>query len=239
MKNKICMMLVMCMVMLLSGSAHATIADWQTLAASTTGNVVNDSGLGDGVTGGTGYVFDGTASIAYDYGTLNVNPAAADNGSAIEAIFNLSDPGDWDHMIEQNGWNNAEVMRLNHETWANGGIGISYPGKGDFGFGMTGIDDTDVHVVWVSNADTTMTVYVDGVDVGSTPGGTDLWLNGGLGRLGGLIDEAYVTGTIYGIASYDQALTSGQVTALYNAVPEPATMLLLGLGGVLLRRKKR
>ncbi len=47
-------------------------------------------------------------------------------------------------------------------------------------------------------------------------------------------------GTIYGVGTYDRALTADEIDGLAVAagLPEPATMLLLGLGGVLIRRRK-
>ncbi len=193
------------------------VSAWQIQAAGTSGNVVNDSGDGDGVTGGAGYVFDGTASIAYDYGQLNASTTAHDDGSTIEALFNLADPGQYDHMIDQTGWG-TDRIRLNHETWTStdgAGIGISYPGGVDYSWGVS-VNDTDVHVVWRENGDGTVNLFVNGVDLGASSY-SNFWLNGGVGTLGGLAGDGFVTGTVYGVGTYDRALTGAEITDLFNA----------------------
>jgi N-acetyl-beta-hexosaminidase len=212
-----------CLAVALTASAYAApdLTTWQAQAQATSGNVVNDTGLGDGVAGGAGYVFDGTASIAYDYGQLNVSNTAHDDGSTIEAIFNLTDPGQYDHMIDQTGWG-IDRIRLNHETWSatNGiGIGISYPGAIDYSWGVS-VNDTDVHVIWRENGDGTVNLFVDGVDLGASSY-SNFWLNGGVGTLGGLAGEGFVTGTVYGIATYDRALTAAEIDALIGLEPPP------------------
>jgi len=69
--------------------------------------------------------------------------------------------------------------------------------------------------------------------------------DGGNGYLGsgnnGTLDAA--TGTVLGVASYDQPLSNQEVSDLYasfTTVPEPSAAALLGLGGValILRRRK-
>ena len=96
-----------------------------------------------------------------------------------------------------------------------------------------------VHVAFVARSDNTGDLYLNGVSVPSGPWITD----GGVvsdtpfsvigskyrsnrptdyaGFAGALIDDVYV---------YDRALSSAEVLALYSAVPEPNTALLLGLG---------
>jgi hypothetical protein len=95
--------------------------------------------------------------------------------------------------------------------------------------------------------ETTAAIYMDknlkGTHVFAgqiTPNTADIWKTILLGAGGndyfyfngyeGLMDE---------VAIYDYALTPAQITAHYNELPEPTTIALLGLGGLLLRRRKR
>ncbi len=224
-------------VMCVTISASADIAAWQAQAQATSGNVVNDSGLGDGVTGGTGYVFDGTAAIAYDYGQLNVSNTAHDDGSTIEVIFNLEYPtAHYDILVECFNWG-TDGLFLGHEVWVSdegpgGGLGGSYKWYWDWPHPSdTHVNDEDVHVVWRQNGDGTvipgqttagsMNLFVNGVDLGNwdDPPYNNWWMNGGAGYLGGsLTHSAFVKGTVYGVATYDHALSDAEIAALYGKV---------------------
>jgi hypothetical protein len=79
----------------------------------------------------------------------------------------------------------------------------------------TFINDTDVHVAWVENGDGTVNLFVDGVDLGDD-GYSNWWLNGGFGELG-----IHTFGMVYGIGTYDRALTAGEISALAATLVQP------------------
>ena len=195
-----------------TASADLNVSVWQRQAQATSGNVVADI---------TGYPFDGATVVEdYDFGQLNASTTAHDNGSTIEVVFNLSDPGTYDHLISQVG-RGTNTIHLNHDTWANGGIGLTIPGVADRPHpSNTFLNDEDAHVVWVENGDGTVNIFVNGVDLGSD-GYTDYWLNGGLGTLGAVPNgsghHGFVTGTVYCVGTYDRALTGDEIAALAAA----------------------
>ncbi len=227
-------------ILLLSifGMAQAAldIAAWQTQAAATTGNVVAD---------GTGYTFDGTAGITYDYGALDEIDGKAVDGSTIEYIFNLTDNGASVALGSMLGWSpGGEINVLKLEQWPDSGtLGMTVPGYWDFNLATASPFDQDVQVVFRRNNDGgTIDVFVNGVYMETDTNKTNWRQDGGVGMLGANnVGVDVASGKIYAVGTYDVALTDAEILGLAAAagVPEPATMVLLGLGGLgLIRRRK-
>jgi hypothetical protein len=80
------MLLALAVVACVAISASADVANWQSQATATAGNVVAD---------GTERTFDGTAGtgIDFDYGALDAIDGKPVDGSTVEFIVNFSDAG--------------------------------------------------------------------------------------------------------------------------------------------------
>ena len=91
-------------------------------------------------------------------------------------------------------------------------------------------------------------LYFDGTqvatyDLGTTIGGGDLNFFMGTRDWIGNTDQYYFDGGIDEVQVYDEALSQTDVTTLVNSgpvpIPEPVTMVLLGLGSVLFAARRR
>jgi len=126
---------------------------------------------------------------------------------------------------------------LKFEQWQDSGVyGMTLFGIVDLYSTTMATLGADTHVTFTSDGTTGTDLYVNGALV-HTFAGNPLALTG-LQGLGGIYDSVPGTyfdlldGNILGFASYDSALSAGEIQAHYFAVvPEPSTLTLLGLAG--------
>jgi len=97
------------------------------------------------------------------------------------------------------------------------------------------------HLV-VTKSGTVASLYLDGI-LRATDATSALWDTGDKVKIGVLdldpqyVDKGFYQGMIDDVRIYNRVLNADEVAQLY-AIPEPGTVLLLGLGGLLLKRKR-
>ncbi|MEP2776978.1 MAG: LamG-like jellyroll fold domain-containing protein [Luteolibacter sp.] len=235
-------------------AAGATVAD----SVGSNNGTVGAGGSPDLNVAGPNVTFNGGS--AYDTGAANnsgiaagTDPAFIGNPAfAISAWFNADALTANDRIFEL-GSSTGDRQRF-IVTAEGTGLGIRYQG-GNFFYG-TLITNTWYHVV----------AQYDGTAIGAGGAGIQVFINGVLtaengsgagGALGALDIQAgniYIgrdlgaaaggafDGTLDEVKLFSGNLTQGEVTSLYttNAIPEPSTFALLGLGmaGLLIRRRR-
>jgi hypothetical protein len=188
--------------------AHAGLLEWEAAVADgTLAGYVNTN------------IF---APIVADIGTYQEA-----SGVTYEFVLNATNDGVSSALI-----GTADVAAtgdrsgLKWEQWADTGTyGATDFGVADYDSGVANSPDVDTHVVFVNDGLSTA-IWVNGLlagSIGSTP-----TLSGqvGIGQVyspAGSFDP--LTGTIYGVAIYDDALTGAEIAAhfdAFSAVPEPS-----------------
>lgn len=233
MKRKIVMCLVMMCVMTLAGSAQAgTVTfsgrDWTTLdgvhrddPSILSEYIVNnaDSMTMTGVYGGDTAIF---------------TPISVNVGDVVSYDYYLTkemrDPvgdGDTDYIGDSAGGPMTDAGWVSYGSYAFFDNGYTWLWSAPSGWVDVSVTDataptTGVHFDWefdsASSYILTATAIGNGVQIGSWAGSADI---------------ATITQWKQGIWDSEQSVT------VANFVPEPATMMLLGLGGLLIRRKKQ
>jgi len=208
-------------VIVLSAPAFATIIDWQDGSIPTFYAIDVTPGVYDiGALSG---------AITYEF-MVNANPDETQPSMALMGS-----------MIGENGPGRAA---LKYEQWQNSGTyGVTLFGVADYNSGIATAPGENTHLVFVSEGGET-DLYVNGVYQTSLP--AEITLSGTVGIGMAIRDAAgaeYVDlfdGAILGVAVYNTNLTAGEIQAKADRflIPEPATMALLTLGALLIRKRR-
>ena len=208
--------LLLCISFTASAAFAMDLTAWKSQAQATSGNVKADT---------TGWTLDGTAGISFDYGNLDedANPQTTGAGATIEYIFNLANSGECTDLGSVAGFNNTESSELRLGQWNNTGtFGVTVFGEGDYTFpSASSVFGTDVHAAFVNRTDGAFELFVNGVSQGTDTNGGFV-TNGGAGTLGMASNNSNPsTGTVYGVASYNRALSAAEIAALTATITLP------------------
>lgn len=194
---------------------------------------------GAGVFGGDAALFDGID----DYVSTSLRYSPLDNDFSISAWVN----------VDSSAGSNLPVVSCwgRGDEWDTKCWDLRYEGAGPVfrrsnnGSGETSYVGPSItrgewhHIVALRNG-SNLFMYVDNnkYDLGSTDYITDEHHEVSIGRFSHLWDYVF-SGMIDEVALFERALSDQEVTNIYTNIPEPVTVLLLGVGGIALRRRRR
>ncbi len=223
----------------------------------------DDLELGNGGATGIMTMTGGTVNIGDDFELAKDNPGEGSTGTLlmsggvinIDSMMKMGQSGGVAIVNMTGGLINIDeaisITHLDTSKDMTGTVGHLTLGDGDD-------EEIAFGAATISTAELRMDAAYDSTDGAGNPVAIDAWVDFQPGGLL-LIDDdvtAYIaqliadglllttyTGDYFGIGvtaavGYDYGVTEMDRTAVY-LVPEPATLLLVGLGGLLLRRKKR
>lgn len=255
MKNKTTLILLI--MILITGNLHASISDGLVAYYPFNGNANDESGLGNhGAVNGAALTADrfGNLDSAYSFDGLN---DYIDSGSGSSTLFNPEDSYTltaWIMCDDPSGYNSIVARHDDNLNTFNYALDIS-ENQAWFIADEALVQSTRVRSIteladniWYQvvgvydNKD--MTLYLNGTEIKSvvsTAGGmgdptASLYI-GKVGYSTSYADYRYFDGFIDDVRIYDRALSSEEVTELYN-VPEPCSLILI-CGGCLFLRGKR
>ncbi|QQL46276.1 PIG-L family deacetylase [Sulfuriroseicoccus oceanibius] len=179
------------------------------------------------INGGAGWSFDGSSGGSYNFGALDALDGKPVDGATVEFLFNFSDFSGSMAIGAVGGDSTAREMNVfKLEQWQNTGkFGITLPGEVDYSLQADSVFDQDLHVIFRRNDDEgTIDLFVNGAYVETHADKGDWRLDGGWGYIGSSSSSTQdvPTGRVYGVASYDAALSDQEIAALYNAYNGPA-----------------